>query len=568
LKARTTEGTSYLKATRESQEARVNTIFFRVSLSCILVVAGYLRFWTLGQQSLWLDEAISWLQLQHSLPELIKVTAADNTPPLHNLILFVLTWACGDSEVILRFPSAVFGVANVAAIYWLGLILNNRLAGLLAAFLLALSEFHIWYSQEARAYTLLALSATLFAVASVRYLQRPTLVYAFWAALTGVALLYSHAYGTLTWFSISTAVLVIILLAPAGILATASNWLLILMLTVGAFLPWALLVLWRPFGGWVALEPVKGRWIPDPNLHWIAEPTWRFVMDQFGQLASGPQPLVLLCVGVLAALTRENSESMTTNESLFELLCRTALLFVWLVSPPVLGLGVSLLLLFSLVLTRKLRPKRNTAPSATAPKHRPGLQLNYRIGLLLTWLLGPPLLGLVASVTLQPLLISRYLLGSLPAWLLLGSIGITRLAGRTGVVVVAFLMASLATFGLLIGPGKRADWRAVAASFAQQKHVGDCVVIYRSYMAKPFEYYYREQIPCLDLPNDPSSIDRSTPLANRVWIILADAPRSDGNTLIDTLLAVPRNHHQELAFTSVMETKGFGDVKVFILSWK
>jgi len=451
-------------------------------------------------------------------------------------------------------------VANVAAIYWLSVVLNNRLAGLLAAFLLTLSEFHIWYSQEGRTYALLALSATLFAAASVRYLQRPTLAYAFWAALTGIALLYSHAYGALTWFSISAAVLVIILLAPTGILATVSNWLLIQTLTVGAFLPWALIVLRRPFGGWVAFEPVKGRWIPDPTLHWIPEPTWRFVLDQFGALASGPQPLVLLCVGVLAALTRENLESMTPNESVFELLCRTALLFVWLVNPPVLGLGVSLLLLFSLVLTRMLRSKRNTPPGETAPKHPPDLQLNYRIGLLLTWLLGPPIMGLVASVTLQPLFTSRYLLGSLPAWLLLASIGITRLARRTGVAIVASLMACLATFGLLMGPGKREDWRAVAALFAQQKEIGDCVVIFRPYMVTPFGYYYREQITCLDLPKDPDSIDRSMPFANRVWIILAHATASEGKVLVDALLAVPRNHHQEIVFT--------GGVKVFFLSRK
>jgi uncharacterized membrane protein len=118
-------------------------------------------------------------------------------------------------------------VANVAAIYWLGAILNNRPAGLLAALLLALSEFHIWYSQEARAYALLALSATLFAIASLRYLQRPTFTCAFWAALSGTFLLYSHAYGTLTWFSIAAAILAIILMAPAGSLATGSHWLLI-----------------------------------------------------------------------------------------------------------------------------------------------------------------------------------------------------------------------------------------------------------------------------------------------------------------------------------------------------
>jgi hypothetical protein len=160
-------------------------------------------------------------------------------------------------------------------------------------------------------------------------------------------------------------------------------------------------------------------------------------------------------------------------------------------------------------------------------------------------------------------------LGSLPAWLLLASIGIARLARRTGVAIVAFLMASLATFGLLFGPGKRQDWRAVAALFAQQKQVGDCAVIYQPYMVTAFSYYYRDQIPCSDLPKDPNSIDRSMPFANRVWIILADATPSEGKLLVDTLVAVPRNHHQEIVFTSVMEIEGHGGaVKVFILSQK
>ncbi len=533
---------------------------------CILIIAGYLRFWTLGQQSLWLDEAFSWRQSQHSLLELIKAAASDNTPPLHNLILFFLTRACGDSEFILRSPSALFGVANVAAIYWLGLLLKNRVAGLLAALLLGLSEYHIWYSQEARTYALLALSATLFAAASVQYLRRPTLACAFWAVLNGVALLYSHAYGALTWFSISAAVLAIILLAPVGVLTTGSNWLLIQVLTVGAFLPWAIIVLQRPFGGWVALEPAKGKWVPDPTLLWIPEPTWRFVVDQFSALASGPQPLVLLCLGVLAALTYENSEPITANESIFEFLCKIALLFVWLVSPPVLGLGLSLLLLSFLALRRILRKKRNTASGIT---DRLGLQLNYGIGLLLAWLLGPPLMGIIASLALQPLFIGRYLLGSLPAWLLLASIGITRLGGRTGAALIAFLVASFASFSLPFGPGQRPDWRAVATLFAQQKRDGDCVVIYPSFMVTPFEYYYREQIPCLDLPKDFTSIDRSTPLANRVWVIIAGATPSEQKSLIDTLLAATGDHHEEIVLTSLMETRGHGaEVKVIILSRK
>jgi len=231
-------------------------------------------------------------------------------------------------------------------------------------------------------------------------------------------------------------------------------------------------------------------------------------------------------------------------------------------------LGISLLLLSFLVLKRMLQ-QRQTASGVTASKHKPCLQLNYGVGLLLTWLLGPPLAGLIASVTLQPLFISRYLLAALPVWLLLASIGITLLAGRVGAAVVAFSMASLATFGLLIGPGKRQDWRAVAEFFVQKKQVGDCVLIYPGWMVTPFGYYYRGQIPCLDLPTDPNLVNRSTSLATRVWLILANATPSNGKLLVDTLLAVSKNHHQEILLTSLMETHGHGgDVKVFIVSRK
>jgi hypothetical protein len=319
----------------------------------------------------------------------------------------------------------------------------------------------------------------------------------------------------------------------------------------------------------VALEAMESRWKPDPNLNWILEPTWRYVLDQLAALASGHRPLVLLSVGVLAALTPQISVFTGANQSRFEFLCRNALLLVWLVSPKALGLGLALLLLSSLVITRTLRGGQNTLADLTAPTRQPGLQMNGGIGLLLAWLLGPPILGLVASVTLQPLFMSRYLAGSLPAWLLLASIGITRIAPRTGFSVVAFSMTCFAALGLLTGPGKRQDWRAVASLFAQQNQVGDCVVIYQPYMVTPFEYYYREQIPCLDLPVDPGSIRRSTLLANRAWIILADASPDKGRLLVDTLLAGSRSQNQESVVTSLMKTGGYGGiVDVSILSRK
>jgi mannosyltransferase len=71
-----------------------------------------------------------------------------------------------DTEWVLRAPSALLAVGNVVAIYWLGVLIGSRIAGVLAPAVLATSGFHIYYSQEARMYTLLALAATLYAAAA------------------------------------------------------------------------------------------------------------------------------------------------------------------------------------------------------------------------------------------------------------------------------------------------------------------------------------------------------------------------------------------------------------------
>ena len=66
---------------------------------CLLVIvalAAWLRFHDIAAQSLWGDEAISWRQASNAPWGVITVTAADNYPPLHNLILHAVMACCGD----------------------------------------------------------------------------------------------------------------------------------------------------------------------------------------------------------------------------------------------------------------------------------------------------------------------------------------------------------------------------------------------------------------------------------------------------------------------------------------
>src|SRR5436309_2114673 len=72
--------------------------------------------------------------------------------------LLLRTWVhLGSSEFVVRLLSVIFGVAAVPMVYLLGRDLFSRATGMIAAALLAVHAFHIYFSQEARSYALLVL---------------------------------------------------------------------------------------------------------------------------------------------------------------------------------------------------------------------------------------------------------------------------------------------------------------------------------------------------------------------------------------------------------------------------
>jgi len=88
--------------------------------------------------------------------EIVSRTAADIPPPLSYLLLHAWIQLFGDDEPVVRSLSVLFGVLAVPLIYGVAWqLLRRRLAGLLAALLLAVSPLHIWYGQETRMYALL-----------------------------------------------------------------------------------------------------------------------------------------------------------------------------------------------------------------------------------------------------------------------------------------------------------------------------------------------------------------------------------------------------------------------------
>lgn len=159
-------------------------------LLLILFLALILRLISLNQ-SLWLDEGIQWwavttFPLKHLVTEYIK---GDFNPPLFHIILYFWVKIFGDSEIALRLPSVIFGLGTVWFTYKIG--------GLKAALLTATAPLLIYYSQEARMYSLAALATT---AAFYFLLKRQTLPY----LLSVTAMLYSHY---LTWLLLPLLVL-------------------------------------------------------------------------------------------------------------------------------------------------------------------------------------------------------------------------------------------------------------------------------------------------------------------------------------------------------------------------
>ncbi len=135
---------------------------FRQRLTLVIILWGAWgwRLAGLTSQSLWRDEVDSLRFATRALPRVLAAfTRPGENGPLYYLLLRPWLEAAGHSEFALRFPSAWLGALAIPLIYLWGKWLFGRRGGawggVIAALLLAVNPYHLWYSQEARMYTLI-----------------------------------------------------------------------------------------------------------------------------------------------------------------------------------------------------------------------------------------------------------------------------------------------------------------------------------------------------------------------------------------------------------------------------
>jgi hypothetical protein len=400
----------------------------------VVMAAFASRFYALGKDSLWLDEAITFHRSNLGLSKLI----ADAEVHHHNPGYFLLMHAwlkLGDDEVMMRAPSALAGALTVIVGYFLGRVAGGRWVATATAVALLLNPGLVSYAQEARMYGIYVLGASVATLGLFWLLEHPSealhpvlgllwrrerrvgapATLAWLACSFGwIVALYSHATGALFVLSCSVVALARIALCPVDRGRFLASFGIANLVALVAFAPWL-----------VRLVGQMGKF---KQSFWATFPTLERIQRDAGDaFFFGSQPWRWVVVGVVA-----------------------------------------------LVGTYALRRKPLVAAS-----------------LWLLSLLGPGLL-LLASLWKPMFFCRQFLWAAVPFGVLVGAglVAPSRVPARIALVVAAIVAGSWALGAEYYQPLHKARWRDAVTFLQARERGGDKVVLANHSVKRMLDYYF------------------------------------------------------------------------------
>jgi mannosyltransferase len=468
----------------------INQDFMFVALVCIIILASVLRFYELGVESYWIDEVVTVLTAQERLHQLATPTSFDK--PISYYVPFHF-WVkiFGTSEVATRSFSALIGIASVALIYEVGCKLFRKEIGILSSFLMSISEYQIYYSQETRYYNLFVFMTLLSFRFYIQALKTKKVIHFFLYILISILLIYSHAFG------------VFILMAQNFFLffkwneyrKIAGTWLIcqafIIFSIVPIFLPNLL------HGVPIAGKQTPIGWIQDPSILEPLRSVYRFILPRRFE-RTWRSVLSSYVIGVIVFA---------------------------------LGIGINIIL--------KGKRKWFVSLRSIVANHRNDSAWGA-ILLLTCWLLCPIILPFFLSKVFGPMYLDRYVISAAPALYLLLAVVITSLRK------IVPLLISIGVILIFITPGLhyyyvmdvKEQWREVASYIEANNKEGDIVVFAPSedgMQQKSFDWYYSGSLPSCGLSDKlkdntdiVSSLTQCTSNNDRLWVVMRGTSETVG----------------------------------------
>ncbi len=442
-------------------------------LALAVAALGFgLRLYDLAAESLWYDELLELNIAQGPLMTIFSRLRGHSATPLDYVLVHFWLWA-GRSDAWVRLPAVFWGTLALPLAYRLGRTLIRPEVGLLLMLFLALSPFHVAYSQEARPYAMVVVGVLLT-------------VEAFWRLrLTGrcrhllplqLGLLISwlaHIFTLAIW-----GALLLFALIDAGFSRSRRGPMRTLAgLALTALLPLAILIML----GWGDILYYSSKGFGEA----VVRPTQAGLE---APRAGGPKLNRTLLLDELAIPL-----SGTTTG-------------VWLVGLLALA-GLGLVYLFS----------QGRAKTAL---------------LLLLWLVLPPVIIVAFLISRGAFFAPRYLISILPAYLLLLALGVLAGPGRlmqkrrnwpAGLLLLAISSVVLVNFWSeltrLYQVKNKEDWRLVAQFIAANAGPADAVIAFH---AEPtLNWYWPAALAPPGYFNNLETIQQAVAAAGRGWVILS-----------------------------------------------
>ncbi|MCC6590339.1 MAG: hypothetical protein IT168_26840 [Bryobacterales bacterium] len=243
----------------------------------LVLLAAFLRIHSLPVEAIDGDELFSRRAVTASWEEGYQAVRTDIVhPPLYYLVLKACVGIAGAGVTALRLVSLLAAILAISAVFAIGLVVPYlRGPALLASLLIALNDLHIFYSQQARSYSLYCALIALFVLWAFlldEYQSRP----AFWiaGALLMIAIVHTHYFGVLfiacvlipVWRSkLPRPSNMAVLMAAAATAVASIPWLVVL---IGAIREKGTVdnVNWEPLPDFYALRASIGKMFGIPDI--------------------------------------------------------------------------------------------------------------------------------------------------------------------------------------------------------------------------------------------------------------------------------------------------------------
>lgn len=436
----------------------------------ITLLAFGLRVFRLDEQSLWWDEVFIVFVGRMPFPEWLQYVFVEERSHPPGFFAFMSLWTeMGVNAFWVRYASVIWGTLSVPLSYALARRVAGFWVGLLGALLLAVSPFHIWYSQEARMYAPQVILALLSGYLFLRLLRAPSRRDMF--ALAAVHTVGFYVY--YLFLFVFLAQMVFLITRRRRYRAAMNHWFAANAIAGVLFAPWLAAILMS--GGFATTQ-----------LLWVLPAQWY-------------DPILTLYTLLVGSTTRPWD------------------LVYWL-SPVFFGV----MALYGMQAARAGEPRDSINYLA--------IWLLLSIGVL--FLVSLP----VPSFQKRSIYVDRYLIGELPALLILAAFGLDKLGeirkrlAALGLVIALVPMALSLSNMYFNYPFFRDDWRGVSAYLDERAEpAGDAVVMEAS-LTWPFSYYDESKLRRIPFyPNESlfaQAMDEglSRQPVTRLWLFTATIP--------------------------------------------